>query len=218
MSKINRSSWKRGFTLIELLVVISIIALLVSILLPVLKSARQAGERVLCSSNQRQIGIAYHIYADDYNGYFRPGYVATEWPTTYEYYLLPYLTKGGGNASTYNWTNLPEALLCASDPDGELNFNSGNPALAGYKGSYRMNLFVSDPPYENTLYWYRVPSDQIFFFCSNATTHGWADHVKEWHNEAANYLFIDGHGETWQDPGPLYVSIPNMKYGWTVIE
>ena len=58
----------RGFTLIELLVVISIIALLISILLPVLTSARAAGRRSVCLSNIRQVGLMHFLYADDYDG------------------------------------------------------------------------------------------------------------------------------------------------------
>lgn len=59
---------RRGFTLAELLVVISIIALLISLLLPALAKARQAGLRIQTASNMRQIGIAFAEYADQYRG------------------------------------------------------------------------------------------------------------------------------------------------------
>ncbi|MFA9476678.1 DUF1559 domain-containing protein [Phycisphaerales bacterium AB-hyl4] len=57
---------RKGFTLIELLVVISVIALLIAILLPALQSARATARMIACASNQRQIGLAFHMYADDF--------------------------------------------------------------------------------------------------------------------------------------------------------
>ena len=59
---------RHGFTLIELLVVISIIALLVALLLPALARAKRLAVQIQGSSNLRQIGIALHEYANEYNG------------------------------------------------------------------------------------------------------------------------------------------------------
>jgi prepilin-type N-terminal cleavage/methylation domain-containing protein/prepilin-type processing-associated H-X9-DG protein len=57
---------RRAFTLIELLVVVAVIALLLAVLLPGLAHVRMAGRRCVCLSNQRQIGTALTVYANQY--------------------------------------------------------------------------------------------------------------------------------------------------------
>src|SRR3954463_1047585 len=65
-----RRNDQTGFTLIELLVVIAIIAVLAAILFPVFAQARDKARQSSCLSNTRQIGTAFMMYAEDYDGGF----------------------------------------------------------------------------------------------------------------------------------------------------
>lgn len=63
----------RAFSLIELLVVISIVALIVAILLPSLSGARRQGQSLQCLARLSQLGMGWHMYADDYDDVAVPG-------------------------------------------------------------------------------------------------------------------------------------------------
>lgn len=63
----HRRLRRRGFTLVELLVVVAIVALLIGLLLPALRRARDAGRAAACLSNERQIGIAWGAYLADFD-------------------------------------------------------------------------------------------------------------------------------------------------------
>lgn len=65
---------KKAFTLIELLVVIAIIAILAAILFPVFAQAKEAAKKTKCVSNQKQLGLAFLMYATDFDDKFpNPG-------------------------------------------------------------------------------------------------------------------------------------------------
>ena len=89
-----RAKSRRGsfaFTLIELLVVISVIALLIAILLPTLRAARDSARAVICSSNLRQLGMVLPMYANDHDDQLPPGLVGVLTSGNWQYFIAPYL-------------------------------------------------------------------------------------------------------------------------------
>lgn len=65
-----RKAAASAFTLIELLVVVAIIAILISILVPAMKGARDQAKQLLCNTNLRPMGEAAHFYATEYRDWF----------------------------------------------------------------------------------------------------------------------------------------------------
>lgn len=113
---------KSGFTLIELLVVIAIIAVLISLLLPAVQSAREASRRIACANNLKQMGLAMHQYENS-NGVLPPSLVlstnsagAVTWFGSWSAQgrILPYLEQNAAFSSlnfTLSYSNPVNATV-----------------------------------------------------------------------------------------------------------
>ena len=126
MKRLKGSARLRGFTLIELLVVIAIIAVLISLLLPAVQSAREAARRIQCTNNLKQIGLSFANY-ESANQIFPLGaMVLCSGPST----------SGWGNSVGNNgvsWVALVLPYLEQNNVFNAINFSltGGNSIAAG---------------------------------------------------------------------------------------
>jgi len=114
-----------GFTLIELLVVIAVIAILMAILLPSLKRAREYARRAVCMGNLRQIQTAWHAYAVDHDDYIVNGEVCRSMP----------------NPHGEGWLVRSDFAAPETSAQGQAVMRTG--ALASYVGDVRVYLCPS---------------------------------------------------------------------------
>jgi prepilin-type N-terminal cleavage/methylation domain-containing protein/prepilin-type processing-associated H-X9-DG protein len=130
----------RGFTLVELLVVIAVIAILMAILMPTLKLAKDQGYAVVCVSNLRDLSLAWFTYAEENDSTLVGGHVA-------------------GDSDFKNKNKYPDGFWVEPPQDPSRNYTGGNrPGLVDDKlrGIRRGTLF----PYVKEVDVYRCPNDQ----------------------------------------------------------
>jgi prepilin-type N-terminal cleavage/methylation domain-containing protein len=126
---------KKGFTLIELLVVIAIIALLLSVIMPALKMAKEQARKIVCKSNLSQLGKAVELYEMQYD--YKRFVVRQDASQTDDYWmgkLAPYV----GNehyAQQYMLGKKIDVLLCPSAPYGKFQADPTGP-YANASGQY----------------------------------------------------------------------------------
>ena len=119
---------KQAFTLIELLVVICIIAILASMLLPALQSARESASTATCLSNLGQFSKAFQMYATGYNDYM-PALTSPQSGSqcSWEYALIDALGQDRNKSPFRN------SFFCEADASSE------TAAVGGNKKSYSLN-------------------------------------------------------------------------------
>jgi prepilin-type N-terminal cleavage/methylation domain-containing protein/prepilin-type processing-associated H-X9-DG protein len=89
----TRRSLRRGFTLVELLVVIAIIGTLVGLLLPAVQTAREAGRRMSCANNLKQVGLGIVNYEQARKTYPSGRDTRDQFGVSWAFRLLPYVEQ-----------------------------------------------------------------------------------------------------------------------------
>lgn len=197
----NRSTGTEfKFTLIELLVVIAIIAILASLLMPALQSAKEKGRTIMCAGNLGNIGKTVAFYISDYNDYILPV------RTGLSGFSIVWWTKNVGNyLGTTTYGTKGNLLVCPSNTDeiyspstfntnygyNERCGNENTAALSSYVYGYLKTSGVRFPTKA------LLVTDEKNKTCSNPMK--WDDNLftasllDRRHNSGANMLFLDGH-------------------------
>ena len=139
----------RGFTLVELLVVIATISLLLAILLPALRKARQLAKRMVCQGNLRQIAVAWHLLLNDNGGDFLQ-YVNIN----HEFGGWKGREGFGPYRPLNSYLDLPpeidtedeaKVFRCPADSGGVYSYPSHKSAYEIFGNSYQTNHFLIGP-------------------------------------------------------------------------
>ena len=205
---------KHAFTLIELLVVISIIAILISILLPALGQARKVANSMKCLSILRQIQMTNHMYADQYNEWHLPAYrkvngSSMQWTKNPAFGQVMNI-NADGEAQGSIVCPLASYALNHPQPNGLIKFqlaygsnvtgltlDSGGSILhhIGYKRTDILTP-VSKLSYADSVDWW-IRDTSGWKYAGETGNDGSYNFVIAFrHNNSSNISFFDGHAST----------------------
>ena len=219
MSHRERCQRPCGFTLVELLLTIAVIAILATLLIPVIKGAQASAKSVVCLNNLKQIRTCLQLYANDNDGYLPKVWDAGQQK---QWNVLLFEKVGAPDIrdrKNFALWHCPSWGPAAGDcfplhPSYSVNFSYG---LA-------LNNLTTDPPEKlvnlpastillaDTLYFNPGPSAepwQGYFFLRSVSTSLHMIHLR--HKQRANAVYVDGHaaslaGQEVLDSGVISVS------------
>ena len=206
-----------GFTLIELLIVIAIIAILASLLLPALSSARNTAKAASCLNHLKQFGAAHALYQCDWDGALAHSSAQTSGGATFAWAnkIAPYVGYSAVDRSFesnakpgYVKGQRNNIFTCPVVPD-PIDPNYPHYTVNGAMGAvspYGSGDVPYDPPYSVSAY--RNPSVKFFLADGTGTySRTWSFYlvvtggtVDIRHNNKAQLVFLDGHAGKYGAP------------------
>lgn len=230
-----------GFTIVELLVVISLIALLIAILLPVLQNARTAAQMMQSLSQIRQVTLALHNYAGDYNGKlpntkFDPlrgspapdsGVVYSTWaPLLYHQRYLDapeVFWSPGRDTSWVNFEWIRQTMYhehwgypgYVPNDTGAMSWSHGNWPFQGFGPTLNLGKGGNPPPSEHLLLWENFDPG-VFPGIDGGGGYGNGNGVAFTYNGGLVRSYVDGHASG-QDGSDMGWKATNARNGeWTL--
>jgi len=225
-----KKSEHSGFTLMELLTVIAVISLLMAILMPALRGAREQGKRAACSSNMRQLTIAWLAYANDntYQLVSAKTMKETDWVNDGDH-TDPANSIGNTKealetGALFSSSRMVKLYKCPSDKSDRVRSYSISYCMNGEKeqavktlpqiqmGGEKL-LFIEEYDRQSTLLWSNVDWN-VNSWKLDDKTKGWGDDIAAWHSNGINMSFADGHTgyRRWKDKRTVeYANMGGVK-------